>query len=357
MAERRKQSAGFTLVEMLIAVALLLSLLAGVVVLFNGSLRAVRTGNQHIDVQEEARGALAIIKEDLMTGFGSVAHSDSNTFYGTPIGMTFIGLTKSGNTGSINQARITYVVFCEQAPADPDKYGEFPTVVDPADPTPRYTRLLLRYEEPNVGDLESFPIPWTTTFMNGESSTSLEQMIENAITEADADSGFTLSEVCKERIRAAKRRELWIRMLGGGDVHVPSAWGILGKDPYDYVLSENLVSEFEPETRYAGAAAYNDLMLFEQKDTQVFFTYGRAGSVLETPAALNARWWNDARRTVAQDGVPTEYCTYYANVRLPEVVRADFLMMRESPHPGAPDLQRRFTIEVLLPAGYRRSTP
>lgn len=366
MNRRRRHNQGFTLTEMLVAVAIFVSLMAGIVLLFTGSLRAVRTGNQGMDLQEEARGALAILKEDLMTAFGSVAHSDANTFYGTPIGMTFIGLTRTGKTGDTHQARITYVLYTQRYP-EPDSFSRFPTVENPADPTPRYTRCLLRYEEPNVGDLESFPIDWTGTNIN-ETGISLDEHIDDIIDDIESATG-SLNNVCRERIRAAQKREIWIRMLAGGDVHIPSAWntydldgnlvtGVLEKFAEDYALSESVVSEFGFTDRYALAAVNNDVLLFDQNNNQAFFTYQcAAANAVEDPFAVNTRWWNDVRRTVNVNQTPTEYCRYYAQNRLPEVVRANLLFMKESPHPGAPDLQRRFNVEVLLPAGYRRSTP
>ncbi len=370
MNRRRRHSRGFTLVELLVAMAIFITLLAGIVVLFSGSLRAVRTGNQNIDIQEEARGALAILKEDLMTAFSSVAHSDSNTFYGTPIGMTFVGLTQN----KTNQARITYVIY-----SDKTNFSQFPTVE--SDDPPRYSRMLLRYEEPNVGDLESFPVNWEAIFTVSETTKNLKQAIGDAVDAIEADLdllGIVLSQPCKDRIAAAKRREIWIRMLAGGDRDVPNAWntydtdgnlvpGVLNAFAEDYALSENVVSDSSPLDRFVPSGApvnrllhypADDDILFDQTATQQFFVYDCAQTnVLENPAALNKRWWNDARRTADLGVDPTQYCLYYAQTRLPEVVRANLMFMKESPHPSAPDLQRRFDLEVLLPAGYRRSTP
>lgn len=339
MTVRRQQSQGFTLSELLVAMAIFMTLLGGLVLLFVGSLKAVQTGYQGMDAFEEARGALAVIKEDLMTGFGALEHSDSYTFYGTSIGFTFIGLaSNTSDKGNVNQARITYVLYNTYSDVIMGTTYGTPPKPSPGWITfegafevngvfqPAYSYRLLRYEEPNVGDLESFPIAWGATFLPGSETLTLQNLIDNEPSESS---------------KCAKRRELWIRMLAGGGGQVPNGWPILGKNPYDYAVTDTIVSTTTPENRYTS----DPLASLNWDRINPVFRYDTADG--RYPGNT---WWNDVRSANCGGRYPC------ADPRLPEVVRADFWLMRESPHVGAPDFQRRFNIEVFLLAGYRRTS-
>jgi len=266
--KHRRHSPGFTLAEMLVAVAIFTALMAGLAMLFTGTLRAVRQGYQQMEAFENARAALTALKNDLTISSGSEQHADYYSFYGTPVGMTFVGVarTSDDDPADLNIARITYVVYDMwkdwQRGVDGSAYKEFPEALEDYNddgvfvPQNAYVYVLLRYVEPGVSDLESFPV-----FRDELLKDDLEEVIEAAVADlADKSDAYI------EGFRKAKRRELWILMLSGGGLmrvsehdyrEVPNAWdaGVLeNPNPYDYVVMEHVLSIAHPKARYEDPA-------------------------------------------------------------------------------------------------------
>ena len=106
----RRRVAGFTLAEILVAVTILTTVLSGVALLFTQSLRTVRIGFQARDAFELARGTISVIERDLARAYVASQRGDASTFYGTPLGFTFIGLVGTRESPGHNLARITYVL-------------------------------------------------------------------------------------------------------------------------------------------------------------------------------------------------------------------------------------------------------
>jgi hypothetical protein len=71
----------------------------------------------------------------------------------------------------------------------------------------------------------------------------------------------------------------------------------------------------------------------------------------------SGHWWNEfpmiEQRNWGGQWLPGE--ENRRDPRLPEVVTASFWLMFSSPYPGAPDFQRRFTLEIQVPTGYTRT--
>ncbi|HEO70673.1 MAG TPA: type II secretion system protein, partial [Candidatus Hydrogenedentes bacterium] len=170
MTERTKQN-GLTLVELMVAIAVVSILMSGIIALFVGSMRAVRQGHHNMEAFAVARGALEVIERDLRTCFTSRQYGDYYTFFGMPTGMAFVGITRTtSGQGDMNLARLSYVL-----------HEYVPDHLRPANITPEeavvfgrsfdtrmfvggeevdvrvYTRALLRYVEPIVKDLSDFP--------------------------------------------------------------------------------------------------------------------------------------------------------------------------------------------------------
>lgn len=358
----RNTNTGFTLVEILVAVSIFLVLMGGLTMLFIGSLRATQTTLQQMDAFERARGALAILDDDLTIGFASRVHGQKDSFYGTPIGMTFIGVTRDSNKADdVNIARITYVIYNAFADHDPlsgvtDKLalGEpFPGAMYDMD---AYTYYLLRFVEPGVGDLDSFPVNWDHVALSnadvGSSITTVGAYID-WLAEAACD-----DEKCKDEFRKNKRREYWIRMLAGGDSEVPSWWSDWGKrpdkyltdqyQPRNFVVTEHVIWPADPRIRVDNWLAGFD----DNFPERFFFQYKDANS----DAAYT--WWNDLMHTnCLQDGVtvfdPND--PNCADMRLPEIVNVQLWLMFASPYPSAPDFQRQFTMEIHIPTAFRRA--
>ena len=233
----RGQAWGFSLVELLVAMAIFTTIMGGVGALFISSVRIVRQGFQNQEAFELARGTLNIIESDLSRAFTSREHGDNYKFYGTPIGFSFVGIVGQGQgSGAGNLARVTYVVY-----HGPDaNLG----VLTSTKELPRPTFKLLRYVEPNREDLNDFPVEWYNTRLVGEGSRTLSDLIDDAFSvrydNGNIAGGYNPyteeplnSQQTKEAVNA-KKRELWIRMLSGGDQIVPSAW-----DPAYQISSDN----------------------------------------------------------------------------------------------------------------------
>ena len=391
--KQRRHSPGFTLAEMLVAVAIFTALMAGLAMLFTGTLRAVRQGYLQQEAFENARAALTALKNDLTSSSGSEQHADYHSFYGTPIGMTFVGVarTSDDDPADLNIARITYVVYdmwndMQTGVIDASAYKVFPEALEDynedgeLDPKNAYVYVLLRYVEPGVGDLESFPIFREGVVLPESGGVALKDYLEEVIDAAEdaavADGALDPScDACVEGFRNTKRRELWIRMLSGGDWQVPNAWDpqlrVLVEDPddpesasrspYDYVAMVHVLSIAPPEARFTAPA---DPMVDTYYQGTTFFDYDYAENYYTNPAGGEIKkdhniWWNDyrslnCRPPTDEDDNYLPMGRYCRDPRLPEVVLASFWVMYDSPYPGAPEFKRRFSIEIFLPVGYAR---
>jgi hypothetical protein len=375
-------------VELLVALAIFGILMSAVVIIFVGSLRTTQTGYQQMDAFERARTALSVIDDDLVRGYASHQSGDVHSFYGTPIGMTFVGVVQmTSNSNDINLARITYVVYNQPtAEGFPearevcilDSNGN--TVANPCTTVLRdaYPYPLLRFVEPGFSDLESFPIVWESTYNGVTPGTVLQTLCDQAADSAQLPRfnwmDPTLGLVEQDIVRA-KKCEIWIRILAGGDRLLPvDFWtNVLpgGVDYHDYIVTENILSIVKPydrarlpsdivqacDSRYDPASnpydrgddAFGEQLFCFDATRQSFvrpdpfFDYSVTGYAENAaPSLLGSPWWNDPR------------AWNWREPRLPEVVIAKFWLMFPSPYPGAPDFQRQFTLEVNLPVGYTR---
>ncbi|HIA47381.1 MAG TPA: prepilin-type N-terminal cleavage/methylation domain-containing protein [Candidatus Hydrogenedentes bacterium] len=247
---------GFTLIELLVSMAIFVTIMSGVTLMFNSAVRVTKQAYLNQAAFETVRGTFDTIEHDLTRSFVSRESGHKHTFYGTPIGFTFIGLVSTDGTDEYNLARITYVMY-----SDPFSVGLTKIYESTADDTnasaPRITYTLLRYIEPGVEDLESFPIEWTSPFQGDSPNLTLAQEVTLARSEAVAEN-LCLSndndDPCIEEVEKSKRRELWIRMLAG-DPSLPHFWDNpnnaptvrttnisgLTRDPADYVIAENIL--------------------------------------------------------------------------------------------------------------------
>ncbi|HOZ47593.1 MAG TPA: type II secretion system protein [Candidatus Hydrogenedentes bacterium] len=266
---------GFSLVELIVAIAIVVTIMSGLVLLFTGSMRAIRQSQQAMQAFEVARSTLSIIERDLSTCFTARDYGEYYTFFGIPHGMTFVGVVgdreKSTN---IHLSRITYVLreFNLDDPYGPVAGGStFETTVpvtlvsisNPAEQRVQdveariLTRTLLRYVEPNVTDLDTFPFPFPDSDPDwlesppGEAGSPMYAVwkeMRDTVVRGGQDltdvaamdaTGAQTATLFAELLKA-KKRELWIRMLAG-EAGLPDAWAYIGHDPADYVLAEDIV--------------------------------------------------------------------------------------------------------------------
>ncbi len=341
-----EKNRGFTLVELMVAMAIFAVLMAGITMIFVGSLRTTQVGYQQMKAYEQARTALSVIDDDLVRSFSSHQSSDIHNLYGTPIGITFVGVVQAtSGPKDLNIARITYVVYNETSSADwfpeafedPEGSGVF---------VPGYPYPLLRYVEPGASDLESFQVKWDENYDGVVLGDALQGLCDQAAlnlglqpfswTDPDLDSG-------QQDIVRAKKCEIWIRVLAGGDRQVAlDFWRIRNVDYRDYVVTENVISTATPDGRQANP--FDGFAPFFHYETYSYPPEGQTGE----PSLNKDPCW--------PFGAPGNYCLprNWREPRLPEVVEAEFWMMFPSPYPGAPDFKRWFALQVSVPTGYAR---
>jgi prepilin-type N-terminal cleavage/methylation domain-containing protein len=399
---------GFTLIELIVAIALFLTIMAGVGLVFVAATRSMRISFQAQEAFEVARGALGIMERDLTRAVTSRDHGDYHNFYGTPIGFSFIGLTSPNQSSRPNIARITYVMH---ATADS---RILPTI----DEQERRVFTLLRYVEPGISDLESFPIDWANALVLDPSLTdvtTVQDLIGDPLDPASSAVSSAVAravlagicestdERCLNEVVKARKRELWIRMLSGGDAALPSFWGqnppIDGPDPLDYALAENILFvanniNFVPQISDGDFAAIS----FTRPP---FFTYRQLGERIRVDAANNTMYqvdaitgiyqrdffdelipqrerapiqfayWNDTRNMdLANNGIDDDGDFVVDEVgegfgtargpgsplspRLPLDVAIRFTLFFPSPYVGSPDFVRTFDERIDLPTGFAR---
>lgn len=353
MKTNGKRRCGFTLVDLLVAIAILTVVMGAVATLLWGSVKAVRTGTANIEANEEQRALLRSLERDLNSAFADRDFGSYYQFYGTPIGCVYVGVVRAyeyGSTSKPNLARVTYVLHRSVGAK---------TIPQP-DGSSLTSYALLRYVESNQKDLDSFPIDWNVVRGNIEfpgvdaEFTAIEQL---------ANAGWE-PYVVQDLLRA-KKRQLWIRMLSGGEGNnLPDGWVLLGRDPRDYVLVENILLPTPP------AISYND----KSYSGPVFFEYG----LTDASTIVFRPFWNADYNipgtqpfyagTTTQDlGNPLFQATgpeslaprvgTPLNPRLPEVIRLSATLRYKSPYPGAPDTLREFTRVMDVPCGTMRSVP
>lgn len=250
-------AAGFTLIELLVSIAIFISIMAGISLLLIGSTRTSQQGFQNQQAFEIARGAMGLMQRDLSRAFSARNHGDLYTFYGTPIGFTFVGVTSPRDSGGANVARITYVIHRRPNAA----------VLRDVDDVQRDIYDLVRYVEPGAEDLDSFDVDWTTALVDASGDT-LQDLIDNEV----AASPCPAADIdCQEQVINAMRRQLWIRMLSRLEFSVlPDQWAVLDNgaplNSLDYILAENILSVAEP-----GLDAFANPII--RSETVPFFEY------------------------------------------------------------------------------------
>jgi Tfp pilus assembly protein PilV len=103
--QNKSSRLGFSMVEMLVAMALLVTVISGVVFLYVGAVNTVRQGYKAIDNFEIGRTTLAAIERDLERAFTARQYGQFFQFHGSPNAMMYVGVLENGELG-----RVTYAV-------------------------------------------------------------------------------------------------------------------------------------------------------------------------------------------------------------------------------------------------------
>lgn len=96
---------GFTLVEVMVAMAILVTVLSSVVLLYTGAVRTTLNGYANIDNREIGRTVLNAMERDLETAFTAREYGKFYQFHGTPNGFSYVGVLPNGQLG-----RVSYVM-------------------------------------------------------------------------------------------------------------------------------------------------------------------------------------------------------------------------------------------------------
>ena len=408
-------TAGFTLPELLIALAVFISVMGGVALLFVNSMRLTRQGFLNQEAYEEAQSALKIVETDLTRAFTSRQYGDYYQFYGTPIGFTFVGLASRDERESPNLSRITYVVYRNDASSLVRTDGE-----------EQITYSLLRYVEPGRDTLDDFPVKWDEVPLNpanealGTVQGRINQVI-NSIRSLLCPNGDDpcLENFARQRetMERALKRELWIRMLAGGSVsdEIPNAWALqnyldangrpvidlgpryqppseigmpsnpIDTEPGEYIVTEHLVNVVTQEAAglpsddvLTGDLAVNQLPGITEDDAIIspddryFFAYAdfvqefqfdaagdpvrdRYGAPVYFVESKMRKFWNDWRNILVDTGA-TELDAIGSPLlpRIPARVTTHFTLFFESPYPNVPDFIETFDQAIDIPSGYHR---
>ena len=426
--------------------AIFVTVMASVTLLFNSAIRTTKQGFLNQDAFEIARGAMDILERDLSRSFTSRDHGDVYNFYGTPIGFTFVGMITADQSSDPNLARVTYVMY--HVPTSMQNIAGAVSIYENVNGIEVPTYNLIRYIEPGKEDLESFPVIWDATITTDNFVVNLQTEIDQMVSLSPScdpdDSG------CREELEKALKRELWIRMLSGGDDEVPSAWwtggsggldAFIGLDPIDFAVAENIRHPLRlPPLPTAGGIVLDetaqnapgfprilasDTANFDPAQGRVpFFTYREFGTrrrrdsrgifvplrdpltgdlmfadppsnfiqLYETEVApIELRYWNDTRNIaymqfreneILNDGLDNDGDGFIdllgadgqagtgdedpdeadginlgspLDARPPVEIAVNFTLFFPSPYPGAPDFNRKFTMRIDLPTGYRRT--
>ncbi len=113
----RSGAAGFTLVEMLVSMAIFLVIMGSIGLLITGTTRTVRQGYAMLNNMERARNALAVLEQDIKVAFTTEDSRGLTRFYGEPNGFMYLGALRDGAFG-----RVAYVI----RPADDTFLVEMP---------------------------------------------------------------------------------------------------------------------------------------------------------------------------------------------------------------------------------------
>ena len=355
---RHKQ--GFSLTELIVAMAIFTVLMAGLLALFSGVVKTVRQGYRFMDATEIGRSTLQVMQRDLEGSCVNTELRDAYMFYGRPEGFMFIGAHGGGQLG-----RVTYVIT-RYADADNtiDENRPFSTVVglpwtavrdavvaqgmdqgvfeshygtEPADfnvPTDFEVWIelgsVVRYEERNVSDLETFNLqglqdpsgvamrwPEINAYATLDEIVTVEPNYAQAgglyneelykhmlssirqwpfidayqwdlrVILADQNPDrplYALTLTTVQDLLRAKQREIWIRWLANdATLGLPSFWKGYGAgvpdprpDVRDYILADRVVVRailLEPDTTipiYANNENYGNASVF---NTAGYFSY------------------------------------------------------------------------------------
>lgn len=245
----RKSEAGLSLIEMLVATAITVVLLSAILGVLLATMRTVSQGHNMQKGFDLARGTYEIVEQDLTNAFASRDTGDHHKFFGTPIGMMFVGSAKGVVSRTAEgHARVSYVIH-RNSRADSGNKVDIPLRAD--DPNTGAVAgdfqavqaySLVRFVEPGVSDLDSYNFgpgrTWYDMVRNPENPAHGQAMraefaaalndeyfdianhFQLQANDPNGNFGATTDQLI---LIEAKKRELYLRMLAG-DPTLPNAF-------------------------------------------------------------------------------------------------------------------------------------
>jgi|GEM_PF-3708299 len=107
---------GFTALELLVAIAIFVTLMAGVVSMFTGIIRTVQGSHATMDAMENIRASMAVFESDVKRAFASLEQEDARSFYGEPTGFAYVGVDRNGKP-----SRVTYTLHVDPEQTEQDR--------------------------------------------------------------------------------------------------------------------------------------------------------------------------------------------------------------------------------------------
>jgi len=261
-----------TLVELIVAIAIFITIMSGVMLMFTSVTNTVRRSYSTMGVYGRARDALLAVERDVQTCFAAPAAGAALQFYGEPHGFVMIGISSKQELG-----RLTYAVHRDTSrmttPGLFEGRGEFitlprfweelaPPVNDPAHP--RYFDLnayypgapgdlvefqveviyglLLRYYEPGKQTLEAFdqlettnimqymPRPFFTTGREGVLGTAERFPWFSAYlwdyVEADTENTVSIPQYVRDVFETSEACHYWLQLLHGPGLRPMRPWSL-----------------------------------------------------------------------------------------------------------------------------------
>jgi hypothetical protein len=281
------------MVELLVALAVFSTVMAGISVVFVSSLRAWRTGQENRSVFQMARASAQFMERDITSAFGSVDKDELKTLVGGPQWLTFVGITENPPTwreiGSGYEiphsdiSRITYRLM-----RDPEQSDQF---------------LLIRLVQLDVDDIGPDPI-------------DLNQVTARAVEEWNAIS------------------------LAANPAVQPDV------QPDDFELAANIL---DMQLQYGVLRQDEELAELWDVDLESLWTMWLT---LQDDPSLVGQFWNDMI-----SWSPDWDSRNRPDRKLPDVIQVSLTVRAAAQMPTPETMRRVFTSRIFLPLGYRRPMP
>ena len=420
IAKSRKGERGFTLTELLVATAITVIVLGGILGVLLSVMRATARGHAIQQAYELARGTYESIEGDLAAAYMSRDTGDDFVFFGCPFGFTFIAALDPDDPDRLS--RVSYFIHAESIYDGTIEFYDETT----GGYIPKGTVSLVRYVEPGVTDLDWYPVDWVDDVVNLDvegialpywqnvsdelagTLVTVSNFSDDALSILEAYSGVRSADPDRRDVPTehdlmirAKLREIWIRMLAG-DPNLPSYFeasdpnrpSLTDLDWRDYVIAERLPyqtrgGDFLVDTDgvYSITRSMVDYTNPELVRPQ-YFTYGTRFNIFNTQGDydLDGEFNTELDQDLASDSIDM-FTTFWGSVynvthaeyiyvpkgnvepygslyslgspldpAMPELIGVSTGVELSSPFVGVPEFDEDFVQIIDVPVGYRRKT-